>query len=175
MRRGKKPPGQYQEELFDLEFTRKPFGTAWSKEFYYPEEYVRLVNYWYHNIPYDFAIVRLKTSFNWTNTRSYAVHPDPMDQPISLLAYHGDIEDGKDMMISKDKVRRVFDNGTFNHYIDLEKGASGGGITATREWEQVIIGVVSSHWTTDSGNKYNIATMITDDNYDVIEQWATMD
>ena len=163
-------PGQYQ----DGQSTKKPFGTASGKKLYYPWEYVKHEDNSWHRIPYDYAVIRLKTPFDMdeTGVMSYGVMPDPLNERAALTAYHYYTDGGKTMMTSQDKVRRAFDNGTFNHYCDLEVGASGGAITGNGEWQNKIFGIQSSQHISSNGAQYNIAVLITQETYDDIDEWA---
>ena len=151
-------PGQYQ----DSRYTEEPFGVRSGRKLFYPWQYVRFEDNWYHSIPYDYAVIRLKSPFDQdkTGVMSYGVMPDPMNERAILTAYHDDIDAGRKMMTSQDKVRRVLDNGTFNHYCDLDSGSSGGAITGTGKWQDKIFGIESSDRELSNGAKYNIAVLI---------------
>ncbi len=162
-------PGEY----LDGQSTKAPFGTAAGKKLFYPSGYVKWEENSFRRIAYDYAVIRLKTPFDTSKTgvMSYGLMSDPLNEKAILAAYHYNIDSGKKMMKSQDKVRRVFDNGTFNHYCDLEGGASGGAITGTGEWENKIFGIQSSEHILSDDVRYNIAFLITQETYDDIDTW----
>ncbi len=162
-------PGEYTDKNGRVV---SPFGIGSGKKLYYPKEYPKYKDDWYHRIPYDYAVIRLKSPFENAKTRAYGVHLDPLYQWAKVAAYHGDIASAGKMVMSEDKVRRVFDNGTFNHYIDTEVGSSGGGITGTGEWENKIFATVSTDIRLGSGNKYNIGTLLTEEAVASIDEWT---
>jgi hypothetical protein len=81
---------------------------------------------------------------------------------------HGEV---LQMYESKDIVRRIIDDGSFNHFTDLKPGASGGGIVGTGEWANTIFGIQSSH-IDKVVNPYNIAATITADKHRTISSWV---
>ncbi len=164
-------PGQY----LDRRYIEEPFGVGSGRKLFYPWQYVRHEDNWYHSIPYNYAVIRLKSPFDTgkTGEMAYGVIPDPMGERATLTAYHEDIDAARKMTTSQDKVRRVFDNGWFNHYCDLDSGSSGGPITGTGEWQDKVFGIESSDRELSNGAKYNIAVLITAASHNDIITWAT--
>lgn len=165
-------PGMYPKTPLPTQGTRyeAPFGTAAGSKIFVPSGYIKNeLNKW-NRIPYDYAIVRLKRSLGSVGTKGFGVMPSPLHKVARLIGYHGDKEKGLRMHSSRDRVRKVLGNGTFNHYIDMEQGASGSGITGEGGWEDTIFGINSAE--VEGSTPYNIATTITDANLAVITQWA---
>lgn len=147
-----------------------PFGRASGRKVFVPSGYItNEANAW-NRIPYDYAVVRLKTSLGKVGAKPFGVMPSPLGMVARLIGYHADKDAGLRMYSSKDKVRKVLGNGTFNHYMDMDKGSSGSGITGAGGWEDKIFGVNSSE--VEGATPYNIATTITDDVHATIADWA---
>jgi V8-like Glu-specific endopeptidase len=165
-------PGMYPKDPLPAQGTRyeAPFGTAAGSKIFVPSGYIKNEANKWNRIPYDYAIVRLKRSLGAVGTKSFGVMPSPLHKVARLIGYHGDKEKGLRMHSSRDQVRKVLGNGTFNHYIDMEEGASGSGITGGGGWEDKIFGINSSE--VEGSTPYNIATTIVDANLAVITQWA---
>lgn len=149
-----------------------PFGVGYGKKLFVPDGFRATDRNSWNRIPFDYGVVRLKTPLTKAGVRSIGVREQLISQTTVLDAYHEDKQACQQMHQSKDIVRRLIDNGSFNHYTDLKPGSSGGGIVGTGEWANTIFGIQSSH-IDKSANPYNIAATITADKHRAISSWVT--
>jgi len=148
-----------------------PFGVGYAKKLFVPDRFKSTDQDAWSRIPFDYAVIRLKAAIPNAGTRSFGVLEDLLSAPAVLDGYHEDKQDCLQMYESKDRVRKVLADGSFNHFTDLKPGASGGGIVGSGAWSNTIFGVQSSH--IDEGNRYNIASTITESKYRSIKSWVT--
>lgn len=165
-------PGMYPKEPLPLQGTRyeAPFGTVAARKIFVPSGYLKNESDKWNRISYDYAVLRLKRSLGALGTKTFGVMASPLHNVARLVGYHGDKDKGLRMYSSRDRVRKVLGNGTFNHYIDMTEGSSGSGITGEGGWEDKIFGINSSE--VEGVTPYNIATAITSANLAAITQWA---
>jgi V8-like Glu-specific endopeptidase len=167
-------PGLYPKSPLPIGGTQynAPFGVGYAKKLFVPDRFKATERNTWNRIPFDYAVARLKTPLAKAGVRSIGVREQLISQTTVLDAYHEDKQDCLRMHESKDIVRKLIDDGSFNHFTDLKPGSSGGGIVGTGEWANKVFGIQSSH-IDKVANPYNIAATITADKYRVISSWVS--
>jgi V8-like Glu-specific endopeptidase len=144
-----------------------PFGVGYGKKLHVAPRYPANEADAWNRIAHDYAVIRLQAPIARAGARSYAARNDLLEQPVAMLGYHGDLSQALRMHESKDRVRKVLANGTFNHYLDEAKQSSGSGIAL--QGTNTIVGIHSS--SIDGTNPYNIASTLTAEKVRYIAGW----